>query len=224
MRALHGKRFRNLRIDGVRPGSGEQGRSAAVAREPRCGIRALHRRAVDEAGHEFRRHRPRRRPPCWHGWRRATSTTWMRPCRRRARHCRPGRGWAATRGPGSCTRWRARSRSIRGCSRCSRAWTTASRSARRATSTSRWSRATSTIMPGGRNSSKRSSRATAPWAWSGRSSRGTSRCSCWPGRSRRRSRPGTRWCSSPPSSRRSRRCCSRRWRSARGSRPAWSTW
>ena len=40
-----------------------------------------------------------------------------------------------------------------------------------------------------------------------RSSRGTSRCSCWRGRSRRRSRRETRWCSSRRSSPRSPRCC-----------------
>ena len=48
------------------------------------------------------------------------------------------------------------------------------------------------------------------WAWSGRSSPGTSRCSCWRGRSRRRSRWGTRWCSSRPSSPRSPRSASPR--------------
>ena len=43
-----------------------------------------------------------------------------------------------------------------------------------------------------------------------RSSRGTSRCSCWRGRSRRRSPPATPWCSSPPRPRRSPRCSSPR--------------
>ena len=47
---------------------------------------------------------------------------------------------------------------------------------------------------------------TAPsrWASRRRSSPGTSRCSCWPGRSRRRSPPATRSCSSRPAPRRSR--------------------
>ena len=40
------------------------------------------------------------------------------------------------------------------------------------------------------------------WAWPARSSRGTSRCSCWPGRSRRRWPPATRSCSSRPRPRR----------------------
>ena len=52
-----------------------------------------------------------------------------------------------------------------------------------------------------------SSRPRAGRASSGRSSRGTSRCSCWRGRSRPHWRRETRSCSSPPSSRRSRRCC-----------------
>ena len=45
----------------------------------------------------------------------------------------------------------ARYRSIRACSPCWRRWTTASRSARAATSISRWSPATSIIMPAGRS-------------------------------------------------------------------------
>jgi aldehyde dehydrogenase (NAD+) len=52
----------------------------------------------------------------------------------------------------------------------------------------------SITTPDGRSWPTPSLRATAPWAWSGRSSRGTSRCSCSRGRSRRRSRPGTRSC------------------------------
>ncbi|MFC7643223.1 aldehyde dehydrogenase family protein [Streptosporangium lutulentum] len=40
------------------------------------------------------------------------------------------------------------------------------------------------------------------WAWRGRSSRGTSRCSCWRGRSRPRWPAGTRSSSSPPRPRR----------------------
>ena len=41
-------------------------------------------------------------------------------------------------------------------------------------------------------------RSRARSASPGRSSRGTSRCSCWPGRSPRRWPPATRWCSSRP--------------------------
>ena len=52
---------------------------------------------------------------------------------------------------------------------------------------------------------RRLSRARAS---SDRSSRGTSRCSCWRGRSRPRSRRDARSSSSPPSSLRSPRCCS----------------
>ena len=52
----------------------------------------------------------------------------------------PSRGWC---------------RSIRGCSRFSKPWTTASPSARAATSTFRWSRGISTTTPAGRNCSSR---------------------------------------------------------------------
>ena len=68
-------------------------------------------------------------------------------------------GVEGTRAARACaatsTRSRAPCRSTRGCSPCSRAWTTASRSARRATSTSRSSRGTSITTPVGRSYSIR---------------------------------------------------------------------
>ena len=66
---------------------------------------------------------------------------------------RRGRRSAATGARATCTRSRARCRSTRGCSPCSRRWTTASRSARRATSTCRSSRGTSITTPAGRSCS-----------------------------------------------------------------------
>ena len=56
-----------------------------------------------------------------------------------------------------------------------------------------------------------------------RSSPGTSRCSCWPGRSRRPWRRATRSCSSRPAPRRSRRCSSPTSAARRTCRPASST-
>ena len=53
-----------------------------------------------------------------------------RPCARRAAPSPAGGSWAATAGRATCTRSRGRSRSIAGCSRCSRRSTTASPSAR----------------------------------------------------------------------------------------------
>src|SRR6266704_3081074 len=74
-------------------------------------------------------------------------------------------------------------RSTRACWPCWSQWIMASPSARRATSTSRSSPATSTITQAGRSSWPRNSPATNPWASSGRSSPGISPCSCFPGKS-----------------------------------------
>ena len=76
----------------------------------------------------------------------------------------------------TCTPWRAASTSTTGCSPCSSRWTTARRSARRATPTSPSSSATSTTTPAGRSSSTRRWRGLRPSASSAKSSRGTSRC------------------------------------------------
>ena len=81
--------------------------------------------------------------------------------------------------PASC-------RSAAASSPSSRRWTPASRSRSRATSTCRSRRRTSGTTRAGRTSSSTPSRAGSRGrsASPPRSSRGTSRCSCWPGRSR----------------------------------------
>jgi acyl-CoA reductase-like NAD-dependent aldehyde dehydrogenase len=58
---------------------------------------------------------------------------------------------------------RAWCRSTRACSRCWSRWTTASRSASRATSTSRWWPGTSTTTPGGRSSWRPTPSCATPW-------------------------------------------------------------
>ena len=94
----------------------------------------------------------------------------------RAAPSRSGRACPVTRGRATSTRWRARSRSTPGCSRCSRVSTTASRFARRAISTSRWWPGTSITTRAGRSWRRANSPATVRSASSGRSFRGTSRC------------------------------------------------
>ena len=65
-------------------------------------------------------------------------------------------------------------------------------------------RRTSSTTPAGRTSSSTPGSAPTPGrsAWPARSSRGTSRCSCSPGRSPPRWRAATPWCSSRPRPRR----------------------
>ncbi len=92
---------------------------------------------------------------------------------RRSRHGRRSRAMSAASISMPSRGW---CRSTRACSRCSRPWTTASRSARAATSIFRWSRGTSTITPAGPSISSASSPAWRPMACAARSSRGISRC------------------------------------------------
>ena len=101
---------------------------------------------------------------------------------------------SACAGAISCMRWRGWCRNIRGCSRCSKRWTTASRSARAATSIFRWWRGISTTTPAGRNCSSRNFRITSRAAWSARLFRGIFRCSCWRGKLLRRWRREIPWC------------------------------
>ena len=75
--------------------------------------------------------------------------------------CMPSRGWC---------------RSIPGCSRFLRPWTTASPSARVATLIFRWWRGISITMPAGRNFWNTNSPSTYPAEWSVRSFPGISRC------------------------------------------------
>jgi aldehyde dehydrogenase (NAD+) len=73
-------------------------------------------------------------------------------------------GWQANRRPWPRAHLYALARALQkhaGCSRCWRRWTTASRSARRATSTCRWRCATSTTTPAGRSCWTASFRSTA---------------------------------------------------------------
>ena len=85
-----------------------------------------------------------------------------RPRRGRgARPSRAGRNFRATSARNICTRSPACSEARPLPRRAGDAWTTASRSARRATSTCRWSLATSTTMPAGPSWSRRSSPTTA---------------------------------------------------------------
>jgi aldehyde dehydrogenase (NAD+) len=67
-------------------------------------------------------------------------------------------------------------------------------SARRATSMCRWWRAISITMPAGPAAESEFKGHGPVTASAARSSRGTSRCSCWHGRSRRHWRSATRWC------------------------------
>ena len=94
------------------------------------------------------------RPPasCWRRWRRAPPADVDAAVKAAARGAAGvGEARRRTRAPGISMRWPGWCRSTRGCSPCSRRWTTASRSARRATSTCRWRRATSITMPAGRS-------------------------------------------------------------------------
>ena len=146
--------------------------------------------------------RPRSRSPRSRGRPRRTST--RRSGRPAGRPARAGASCPAASGPSTCSGSPGSSRSAAASSPCSRAWTRASRSRRAATSTSRSRPPTSGTTPAGRTSSTTRSPAGSPdrSAWPPRSSRGTSRCSCSPGRSPRRWPPATRSSSSRPARRR----------------------
>ncbi len=146
-----------------------------------------------------------------------------RRSQQRGRPTSPGQPCPDTPGRNSCMAWRARFRSMPGCWRSLKRWTTANRSAKRAISISRWWPAISTITPAGPRSWTLSCPVTRPLAWWVRSCRGTSRCSCSPGKSRRPSRPATPSCSSRPSGRRSRPWPSLSCATTRGFRRGWST-
>ena len=160
-------------------------------------LRPVHRRRVRRPG---RRRRVQDRQPGHRGGPRRG----RRGRRGRRRPRGAGRPQGATSGlvprcparsgPSTCSGSRASSRSAPASSPCWRRWTTASRSASPATSTSRWPRRTSSTTRAGPTSS--ATPGTAPTrarsAWPARSSRGTSRCSCSRGRSRPRWPPATR--------------------------------
>ena len=172
-------------------------------------VRAVHQRVL--CGRRRRRlaARPSTRPPrrCWPRSPRRASPMWTPPCAaaRRGLRATSGVRCAAPTGPSTCTGSPASSRSAPANWPCWSRSTTASRSASRATWTSRWWPRTSSTTPAGPTSSRYAGFGPDPAparAWPGRSSRGTSRCSCWPGRSRRRWPPATPWCSSRPRPRR----------------------
>ena len=122
--------------------------------------------------------RPSTPPPARH-WRRSarpappTSTPRSPP---RARRCPPGARRRVTSAPACFMRSRGPCSAIPGSSRCWNHSTTASRSARAATSTCRSPSAISCITPGGRRPLRTNIPVCRAQAWQGRSSRGISRC------------------------------------------------
>jgi len=164
-------------------------------------------------------------PPtrCSPPWPRDRAVMSMRPSLRHARRFRRGGNSPRRSAPNISTRSPAPSSATRDGWPCSNHWTTARASAKRATSTSRSSHAICTITQAGRSSWTASSPGITGWASSARSSRGTSRCSCSPGRSAPRSRPVAPSCSNRRNSRRSPRSPSPNWRTRRGSHRASST-
>jgi aldehyde dehydrogenase (NAD+) len=128
------ERPRHLRDDGLRPRARRRGRGAGLARPHG-------RRFGHFIGGPSRSPARRSRPEPGDGRGAGGGDASDRGgCRRgRARGAqgatRLGARRAGLRGRGCSMRWRGSCRSMRGCSRCSRRWTTASRSARRATST-----------------------------------------------------------------------------------------
>ena len=146
------------------PAPESTGPAEAVAGSARTRLRAVHRRRA--AARRRRRRRDLRdgqpRPlaiddgaPCAQCGREPRST------RRSPRRAPPRAGLArlsaGTGAPATSTPSPARCRSARASSPSSRRWTTASRSARPATSTCRWWHATSTTTPAGRSCSNASS-------------------------------------------------------------------
>ena len=118
----------------------------------------------------------------------ATGKTARADHRRHRRRCRRRRQSRPRRLPALVGALGLRARQVSLCHRppdpeaqrasspCSKPWTTASRSARAATSISRSSPAISTTTPAGPSTSSASSPTTSPMASAARSSRGTSRC------------------------------------------------
>ena len=166
---------------GLRPLPLRPGARVPGDRQPEALLRAVHRRRV--------RRSPRRRPlqdrepvhagGAGRGQPRPGRPTSTGPCSaaRRAQEEVWGR-CPARSGRSTSSASPASSRSAPASWRCSRAWTTASRSRSPATSTSPWPRRTSSTTPAGRTSSSTpvSAPTRGPSGSPGRSSPGTSRC------------------------------------------------
>ena len=174
----HHEHPRTLQRHGLRPGAGGPQRGRCLACRPRFRQGAVHRRRM---ARRRRRQDLRRAGAVDRQAARQGQRCRRRRCRRRGRRrpqgaCRNGAPPPATSAPRCSTPSAAPCSATSGCSPCWNRSTTASRSAKAATSTCRWRSAISSIMPAGRRRWTANSPATGRPASSARSSRGISRC------------------------------------------------